>query len=340
MVAFIKFKGNYIEVTDALGLSKDFYQEQSKTLYDTEVATDLPRICYASAECTVAQIQQLLQDSSHHYHSDTQPLNHSVKPLAYTQGNFPGNFFTQAYLSTLPLAHQGREQADDQNVLENYHGTLSMSYVDDNGKLCGVGIAYFRDDSDESIPLDQRQLLFNVSIITNTTFAPLDREVTYYSHPDLLTEQNTIRGEPLDTNLIADITHTLHSKAISQLVSILIINDQLSLTEFLALKARLKGNQNIDDRDAKRAKLQNILLTNSTHPQAEVLTFVASIMLRDSAADINYFKIKKYLFYVRYPMVRIITQLTTSLKNVKTWYEIKSECCCKDPYFSSPPNFY
>ena len=145
MVAFKKYKGNYIEVTDALGLSEDFYQEQSKTFYDSAVANDLPRICYASAEYTATQIQQRLQDSSHHYHSDSQQLNHSDNPLAYTQGNFPGNFFTQAYLSTLPRAHQGREEADDKDILENYHGTLSKSYVDDSGKLCGVGIAYFRD---------------------------------------------------------------------------------------------------------------------------------------------------------------------------------------------------
>jgi len=99
-----------------------------------------------------------------------------------------------------------------------------------------------------------------------------------------------VKGKRWDHNLTADMTHTINSKDISLLLNSLITDDQLSLTEFLALKARLNGNQNIDDRDAKRAKLQGRLLANSPHPQTDALKIVATLMLMESAADINYFK--------------------------------------------------
>ncbi len=260
MTTFKKYTGNYIQVINALELPKRFYMSTTKDDYEKQITKDLGRTRYVSHRLTVMEIKKRLQDTSHLYNDVTHQLIAAGKYLSFTQGDFEATNFTNGYMMNKNQYMDGLSQAGMENTQTDYHQVFRIIYVNDNDELCGLSIMFMRDDSDTKIAPELRKRPFVVVVTKNTTATPSEREVTYLSHPALIyTPEVLERGKDLEEKELAnEITKTINSKTITQLLTGLIAGDSVSINHFNQLDDRIKGNRNIDDRDTKLNKLSDL----------------------------------------------------------------------------------
>jgi|GEM_PF-6243680 len=281
-----KVTGNYIKVVNDLGLPADFYKNNTIEQYRNQVKVDLQRTRAVSSQFTDEQIKKRLEKTDHLYDDATSELLDEEKPLSYTQGNFDARPFPDIHL-TLRYIQRVLEGLEEDTSPPKI-SSISFSYIDDEGKLCGLAIASLKDSSDDTTPVEKKPLRFALAVIRNTTEAPADREVTYYSHPELLSENTRGKGADLDEKSFStDLAQTINSTQINRLLTGLFTGNTLSPDHFNALSGRIKNKINIDERDSKIQKLQEIA-DKLTDGNATKKLITQSIKL--SKSNINYFK--------------------------------------------------
>lgn len=265
-----KYQGNYIDTIDLLGLPENFYQSNSKEKLQSTIEVDLPRICYIHLRLgtDVQAIQKILRENH---------LN-SKQAISYTQGDFNGGVFSTTYMLKI-FQKQFAESGAEEPVLPK---ELSFNYLDDDNCLCGFAITYLKDDLNFG--------RVTVSVIKNVNETPYKRQVTIILHDSLLPENDKtvmIGGNlNLMTNALgqlgritpdfiksiypgiiagrceitAAIVQALNSKGIAAVITPLFDRDNEAISEayFVGLKTRLKGGQNIDNRDELHSLLAMI----------------------------------------------------------------------------------
>lgn len=273
-----KYQGNYIDTIDLLGLPENFYQSNSKEELQSTIEVDLPRTCYIHLRLgtDVQAIQKRLRENH---------LN-SKQAISYTQGDFNGGVFSTTYMLKI-FQKQFAESGAEEPVLPK---ELSFNYLDDDNCLCGFAITYLKDDLNFG--------RFTVSVIKNVNETPDKRQVTIILHDSLLPENDKtvmIGGNlNLMTNALgqlgritpnwiknrypgiiagrcevtAAIVQALNSKDIAAVITPLfdMDNEVISEAYFVGLKTRLKGGQNIDNRDELYSLIDMIAGSESTIP--------------------------------------------------------------------------
>ncbi len=293
MPNFKKIVGNYIEVTDRLGLPSSFYAPQSLEAYNAQVKKDEERTSYLSSKKTVSQMKTDLSDTSHLTTDEAR---------SFTQGNYDGGIFNRftidlstKFSEVLALASdEGTEHDDRAN-------TLRVAYTDDDGNYCGLSIGYLRDDPDPTkgdafIPVEQRKRLFSVCIIKNTNLAPTERQVTLLTHSVFLKEDVAKKIPDIEeAEIPGEVDRALNSKNISRLLEGMFDGEAISTKKFAELNKRLRENRNIDDRDHKQEQLKEIndLVQNILPNDPDIQKYIQEINNR-ALSDINFFKDDDY----------------------------------------------
>ncbi|RUR04265.1 hypothetical protein ELY15_15730 [Legionella sp. km772] len=316
MTILKKISGNYVDVVNALGLSPGYYGVQKREAYDQQVAKDLPRICYVNFSGNVAGMKKRLADTSHL----------KDKELSYTQGDFYGGVFTESRIKATPIFIETTMSASEEGTLKNYFDTLAFAYDDDNGRHCGFSLGYLRDDSDLTIPVEQRPLNYALTIIRDVNKAPSEREVTFLTHPAFLPKKN---GKAIDSQMVvAEMAKELHSESIQKLLTPL-FNEQgaIDFPQFQALAERITPDHNLDDRDAKLNKLLDVytlwvrLLADKskTKERADLLKELNTQMI-GAFTDVDFFKDKRIedveAFVAKYKNHPILATLPTLDKSI------------------------
>ncbi|AHE66541.1 hypothetical protein [Legionella oakridgensis] len=315
MVAFKKYTGNYSQVLSQLHLPKGFDAPNgSKTAYDEAVEKDLPRICYASYQHSVREMQDRLRDTSHQ----------ADESLSYTQGNFYGGVFTESSIKTLPKFFDLIPQAASEGTLRTFQNSIGFAFVDDAGRNCGISITYLRDDSNPDIPADARNCPFAVAIIRNTTAEPSQREVTYLSHPDVLAEEAAAAGEDLDSAALpAELARLINSEKISRLLQPLFAGESISLQAFSELDERIKANHNIDDRDYRTTLLQKYVTFAQTMPHDDDLDEHLAAVAEAAQNDVNFFKLDDFEHSLKTLFTKINEQIDAHSDDEETQKPLK-----------------
>ena len=302
MTKFIKISGNYGEVANKLGFAASEFAPSTLEQYTEQVAKDLggrtPAII--SFTHTATQVQQQLADTT----------NFPPERLQYAQGNFDGGAFTKNYLGLTAILLNAMDnfaaigETTNDNMVDLIRD-IRLAYVDQDEKgkdvYWGISITYLRLDPNVGkpfIPMDQRARPFVVTLIKNTNFAPADRDVTYLSHPKLLTNDAASQGVEVKRGVLAEIANVINSHSaqnaskILALLADVIQADTLSMKHFNALSARLKlGGVNLDDRDAKQVDVrQCINSTREKHPGNKALVNYLNGINERSLNDVNFFK--------------------------------------------------
>jgi len=337
MAKFKKFTGNYIEVVKALGLPDVFYANLGKETYKRQIKLDLGRIKYLSYQHTVAQIQARLEDTSHL----------SKGEYSYSQGDFFAGFFSEISIKNHDRYNEVVTLASNEKTLENVFNAVDFSYTDDEGNLCGLSIAYLRDDCDPNnvstnqIPVHERKLPFNVAVIKHVNREPAQREVTFISHISFLSRKLDAKGTSLAAEeLPLQLSKVTNSKAVNQLLTGLFHDDSVELEPFLALTKRLRTNTNIDNRDVKLEKLfdlfvmqARLLPENSLNDKQRVLFIELTGIMQSAYGDINFFKDKSV------EDIEQIVELYQQNPIIMTLRPIKSQQKVKDKLFEIVRNY-
>ncbi|KTC87217.1 hypothetical protein [Legionella brunensis] len=295
MTTFKKISSNYVEVQKKLNLPSAFSMPQaSLEEYEEQIDKDLPRTSYLSFEHTADEIKTNLQDSSH--------LNAETR--SYTQGNFDGGVLTDSGLKTSPKFLETATLASAEGTADDICGSLRIAYVDDDGNNCAFAVSYIRNDPDPKkqepfVPVEQRKRFFAVAIIKNTTAPPKEREVCYITHPTFLSEEQIQEKDKYtqdieDNAIPEEINKILNSKKFASLLNGLFNGNSLNMAYFKELDARLQQNQNIDNRDFKKAKLEELVnftkANLNSSPEDQLLLESLDEIMMQSSSDINFYR--------------------------------------------------
>lgn len=287
---FKKFTGNYIEVAKDLKFIPAFYGTSDRDTYTKDVNKDLHRICYVNFSGNVAGMQQRLADSRHLGDDE----------LSYAQGNFYGGLFAESLLRYSPVYIKTIVDVSE----EGGCNCIGFNYDDDKGRHCGVTLIYLRDNSDDSINVEEQPLRYTLAIIRNVNAPPSQREVVFWSDPVFLYEPNGTPipgGKSVDGDQVArELQEALHSQSIQKLLAPVLQKDgSINLAEFNALKNRIITNQNIDDRDCKLNKLLELYTTwlrlltaPSGGPRHDFVLGKLNRQMIGAFCDVNFFKNK------------------------------------------------
>ncbi len=250
MVVFIKKSGSYFEMLNSLGLLQVYGSKLSSTkeVYLRQIDVDIDRIPYFPyGQSTIEEIKDRLKDISHLFDETRQTIKPN-KDLMYAQGDFfAGSIgvsylnYSKKYSSTLELC------AEHELRMEDYYKKLELSYIDDDGHLCGVSFSFLAE------PLvDTTKLPFILSFIRNTTASPKDREVTTIMHPDLsnleLIDHQAIQipESPIalsttldDHDLTTELDILLNSKKLSKFLNGLIVGESIARRRFDEISQQL-----------------------------------------------------------------------------------------------------
>ncbi len=281
MPKFKKIVGNYVEVVDRLGLPDHFYKPGTEGVYKHDVLKDLARTSYVSFDRTADQLKNQLQV-------------HSDESYSYTQGNFVGRIFTKIYVENCQMYTSSTDDAIMHDTHHDYLQSIEMAYIDDRGRNCGFTLTYLREPPVEGhpdIPLEQRKRHFSIAIIENTTAEPTARKVTFLCSSELFSENH--QGADLDAAAVhGEVEQALNSRQINTLLLGLIKDGVLSMPTFEALRARIKGGLNIDNRDEQRIVLDRKIATAKAGlPKTPEVEACFAEIIEDSKRDINFYKV-------------------------------------------------
>ena len=281
----LKISGNYMEIATLLDLAF-LYKSDDLSKYQHQIALDLNRVNYLSADKTVKEMQQAL--------SDITPL--SGKPYSYTQGNFNATAFNESYMKKKEhfisriLDSKMRGEADG-------YGTIETAY-ETNGSNCGIAITYLRDDPNPNskmpTPPEKRKQPFILTVIENTALAPDDRTVSCFIDINLIPENlkhDLLKHGAIiqDLQLAPEIQNTVKQKYVSDLFTNLITAEgSVALEPFKALQARFVPGYNLDNRDIKREKLDELIHFLKVHlPENESIRNYLEQKKSDFLNDLN-----------------------------------------------------
>jgi hypothetical protein len=329
MPSFKKITGNYCQVVDALKLPGAFYNRQLRAKYESDVTKDLNRFKYINFNGDVAAMKQRFLDTSHLKKDE----------VAYTQGNFYGSVFTETVVKTNLLYQTGVVSAVESKTSDGYQETLGFSYVDDKGDACGLSITYLRDDS-KDVHVNERPLLFNIAVIKGVNKAPLEREVTYFTHNKLL-PNDAVGAEDLEAGrLVTELKKVTNCQAVNQLLTGIIKKETIALAPFRELNKRLVCGLNIDNRDKKLEIICDLFVMwaqlvadqNQSKKNNRVIQELAQIM-ENAYQDVNYFRDKtlqdvqnmvgSYQKNLSLPSLSHLDSVKRSLMQVAQDYQVK-----------------
>ena len=201
---------------------------------------------------------------------------------------------------------------------------MRFAYRDDLGKLCYVGLVFNQEEPHN----------WALQIGRNTTAPLSQREAYLFAQGEIVSSEQASEIDPLA--LAQETQVALGSKKVAALLSGL-INDkgEIVLEKFKELDARMKPNQNIDNRDVKKRQLEELMgQAKAILPNDEVQEYFDQINLR-SSDDLDFFKEGNFEETLNDLFVKISTQLEkiddeeqakTALVDTKlTYYAIQTE---------------
>ena len=291
MTVFKKFTGNYKKVIDVLGLPKAFYESQASLVdYEEQLDKDFSRTAYVSDTFTVEQMKSALRKTDH------------LKGIySYAQGNFDAGVFGEVHPRLSPAYQESIELSIAEGTSSNAFDSIRFAYIDDVGRNCAFSLSYIRKDpniakGEQFIDIEKRKYQFAVAIIKDINFAPVDRTITYISHPGFVSEKIAKMGENLvDHSVPQDINKILNSKYISTLLDGVFDGDSISIKHFEKLKKRILPGNNIDSRDFKIEQFNSFLnLAQKNLAFDRELQGYISEVIQKSQKDYNFFKEGNY----------------------------------------------
>lgn len=218
------------------------------------------------------------------------------KPLSWRQGISTGLHFTTR---TIRRSHKKKfaEEIQFKSIEE-----FGFTFIDDDEKLSSFSVSILRDNSDESIPVDQRKYNLNAVVIKDITAAPDDRTVTFFSDTDLITEEfvprksNTRKSKISGNFLFEQIAKSVNSVTINQLIKDIFTKDGLiSIDNFRELNQRIKADQNIDNRDVRKGYLEEQIALINRYFEHDELNKIIKTIEDNAKNDINFFKEDNFL---------------------------------------------
>ncbi len=240
-----RISGRFVDIIHTLGTSPEdnvrFLVNKGSHENATKIGRDLPRTALVDGT------GHTLDDFKHHCQTQAVLAEH------YRQGNYDGGSAIDRYFAYFMIKvvalHAKMDQLkkdpqtqeaiqEEANAYQNLWTQnlkhLRFAYRDDDGVLCGFGLA-FRKDKPGTWVLD----------ITKNTTAPLDQRIsTSFSNGELaLKEATSVSKSDLPQALQVD----LNSKFVNQLLEGLIDSrGEISLEKFEALDSQIKTNHNLD----------------------------------------------------------------------------------------------
>lgn len=268
MISFKKITGNYPQVVDLLELPKALYQEQTQTQYLHDVENSFSTIRYLSFCLKAADLKTRLDQTEH------------LSTYSYYPGNFDASVFQ------LPAIHDIEQR-------------LSIAYIDDADKLCGLTITVPMQHPDEIedravLRYEENRLLFTISVIKNTNGELAEREVTVFSPVNLLPAPLQTVGNLLKPDMLfAELSPLLNSQKLTELLRSVFIQGSLSFSAFNQLQSRFLASHNIDHRDYKKELFEELIsIVMQVIPQTSVTSFLQTniaVLRKRSESETNFF---------------------------------------------------
>ena len=294
MTNFKKFEGNFKVVSDGIfpeghGLHGQPYSPITEKGYRAVINDDLPRIAYLAVhkDCdTAPAIRERLSSCE---------LFEEGKS-AYMQGSFQGTIFSQMPLndSTNPEDGSARKAfAEKEKTLSTLRDGIAIAYINDDGQNCAFSLNFRREDpfrdGEQPVPLENRPYSMVVSLIRNTNALPEQRECLVFADEKILSKESKLLSSPVD-GIVTSIKEFTHSDQLNKLLSGLILdNGTFSMEKFKELKARLRGGENLDDRDTRKTLLEELIKQKPENSSDKLTTYLDGIN-KAAAENIDFFK--------------------------------------------------
>ena len=281
-----RLAGSFIDVFTAQIRSPEIVdqlcQQRSYAENKATIATDLPRTALVDfsgktyndfvAECTTNEIY-----NGH-----------------YLQGNFDGgsvsDLFSPVSMETYhalvsqinkypahsPLWNQANDELEIYLAKWKSDKKLRFAYRDDDGQLCSVGFIFSNTDPKNWI----------LEICKNTTAPDLaSKDTVLFVNGELARAENSNKTIDL-TELSNEIRVELNSKVVTKLISGLIDkNGYVAIATFEDLNRRIVNARNLDNRDVRKAKLDEII--DAISAQFPSLEIVYNYMNELRACSVN-----------------------------------------------------
>lgn len=292
MGKYVEYTGNYVEIVNALNLPADFYKyQETKGQYIYEIGKDLGRTDYFSLNMSRKEFQNRIKKETG-----------AQTKYSYTQGNLDGRLFAKNLVEFRPMFLETAANSED----NKFKGTFGITYIDDNNVQCGFAVSAYRDYSDETIPLDQREYFYTITKIENVNLEPEKRKVSVISNisnldnhiltPPKSSEESNNDSKAnqmeIDSDQIKDkIFRLINAKNLNLLLANLFKSDgSISINELHDLSSRFDKNT-LDNRDFKLSRLNTFLDFAETYLQQDKeLQNTVSDLKNKISSDVNFFK--------------------------------------------------